>query len=113
MAGRLRVRRPSPTTVSFTVSNAPRRANTPAKILFGLQILLRALLLIGVIVIGVAKSQRIFPDINRWAPSWQPLWSSLNGTYVSQLVDSYNPWLIAGACAVVVYGVFRRGYTGM
>lgn len=112
MAGRLRVRRPSPTTVSFTVSNAPSRDNTPAKILLGFQILLRAFLLFCVIVVGIAQAQLLFPEIDRWAPSWQPLWSSLNQTHVCYLVDTYNPWIIATVCALVVYGVFRRGYTG-
>ncbi|KAJ5240081.1 hypothetical protein N7468_004700 [Penicillium chermesinum] len=111
MACRLCVRRPSPTTVSFTVSNAPRRANTPAKILFGLQILLRAFLLLCVITIGAVQLEKNFPEIDRWAPSLQPLWSQLDQTYLCNLVDKNNPWIVAAICVIVVYGVFRRGYT--
>ncbi|KGO42577.1 hypothetical protein PEX1_045650 [Penicillium expansum] len=60
MAGRLKVQRPSPTTVSFTVSNAPQRSSSPAKILFGLQVLLRTVLFFCVIGVGIARVRNFF-----------------------------------------------------
>lgn len=113
MPGRLRVQRPSPTTVSFTVSNASPRSSSPAKILFGLQILLRALLFFSVIVALVARIRNIFLLRSINSIQWQAIWSSPFGAYVCPLVDKYNPWAIAVVTVLVVYGVFKRGYTGM
>lgn len=113
MPGRLRVQRPSPTTVSFTVSNAPRRSNSPAKILFGLQILLRAILFCCVIVVGVVQLRHLYFAEDGQIVRWQDVWSSPLGIKVCHLVDSYNPWAITAVGALVIYGVFRRGYTGM
>lgn len=114
MPGRLRVQRPSPTTVSFTVSNAPRRSNSPAKILFGLQVLLRAILFCCVIIVGTTRLRHaFFYQDGRFIP-WQEVWSTSLGSKICDLVDTYNdPWAIAIISAVVIYGVFRRGYTGM
>jgi hypothetical protein len=42
------------------------------------------------------------------------VWSSSVGSKVCDLVDTYsNPWAIAVISALIVWGVFRRGYTGM
>lgn len=113
MPGRLQVRRPSPTTVNFTVSDAPRRSNSPAKILFGIQILLRAVLFCCVISVLVARLRRPFFNHDDGIIRWQDIWDSPLGSHVCQIVDTYNPWAIGAASALVVYGVFRRGYTGM
>ena len=114
MPGRLRVQRPSPTTVSFTVSNAPRRSNSPAKILFGLQVLLRAILFCCVIIVGTTRLRHAFFYQNGRFIPWQEVWSTSLGSKICDLVDTYNdPWAIAVISAVVIYGVFRRGYTGM
>jgi len=114
MPGRLRVQRPSPTTVSFTVSNAPRRSNSPAKILFGLQVLLRAILFCCVIIVGTARLRHTFFYQNGRFIPWQDVWSTPLGSKVCDLVDTHNnPWAIAVVSALVIYGVFRRGYTGM
>lgn len=113
MAGRLTVHRPTPTTASFTVSNAPRRSNPTAKVLFGLQILLRALLFFCVIGVGVARLRRQFFEQGSFLTiSWQDVWSSPAGDHVCQLVDSYNPSVLVVVGGLVLYGVFRRGYTG-
>ncbi|KAJ5329969.1 hypothetical protein N7541_005752 [Penicillium brevicompactum] len=113
MPGRLKIQRPSPTTVSFTVSNAPQRSSSPAKILFGLQILLRAILFLCVIVVGVTLLRHIVFKGDSGAISWSLVWSSALGSKLCRLVDSYNPLAIAIVSALVVYGVFRRGYTGL
>ncbi|KAJ5692921.1 hypothetical protein N7462_002344 [Penicillium macrosclerotiorum] len=112
MPGRLRVQRPSPTTVSFTVSNAPRRANSPAKILFGLQILLRAILFCCVILVIVVQMRNyFFFKEGGWLEYWKAIWSTPLGARVCRSVDSYNPWVITALSPLVIYGVFRRGYT--
>lgn len=113
MPGRLSVRRPSPTTVSFTVSNAARRSNTPAKILFGLQILLRTILFCCVIFVATARLRHSLFDKNGRIIHWQDVWSSPLASKVCQLADTYNPWAITAVSALVIYGVFRREYTGM
>jgi hypothetical protein len=113
MPGRLTVQRPTPTTVSFTVSNAPLRSNSPAKILFGLQILVRAVLFCFVIVVGVTRLRRQFFDKGSlFIISWEEVWSSPLGAHVCRLVDPYNPWMVAVVSTLGLYGVFRRGYTG-
>ncbi|KAJ5155019.1 uncharacterized protein N7500_010458 [Penicillium coprophilum] len=110
MPGRLEIQRPSPTTVSFTVSNVPQRSSSPAKILFGLQVLLRAGLFICVIVAGIVRVRTIFFQEDRGVINWPTVWSSPLGSKLCRLVDSYNPLTIAVVCAFVIYGVFRRGY---
>ncbi|KAJ6011012.1 hypothetical protein N7451_002424 [Penicillium sp. IBT 35674x] len=112
MPGRLRVQRPSPTTVSFTVSNAPRRSNSPAKILFGFQILLRVILFCCVIVVALARLRHFSFQTDGGFISWPAIWASPLGSYVCQQVDTYNPWAVAAVSTLVVYGVFRREYTG-
>lgn len=113
MAGSLHVQRPSPTTVSFTVSNASRRSNTPAKILFGLQILLRAILLCCVIFVAVARLRHYLFEKNSRIIHWQDVCLGPLASKVCHLADTYNPWVITAVSALVVYGVFRREYTGM
>lgn len=113
MPGRLRVRRPSPTTVSFAVSNASRRASSPAKLLFGLQVLIRALLFCCVIIVGLVRLRHISLEAVGIVVPWQAVWATPLGSQLCDLVDPYNPWAIAAVCTVVLYGVFRRGYTGM
>ncbi|KAJ5643549.1 uncharacterized protein N7484_006056 [Penicillium longicatenatum] len=111
MPGRLRVQRPSPTTVSFTVSNAPRRSNSPAKILFGFQILLRAVLFCCVIIVALARLRHFSFQADGGIISWPAMWASPLGSRVCQLVDKYNPWAVAAISIIVIYGVFRREYT--
>ncbi|KAJ5103562.1 hypothetical protein N7532_004091 [Penicillium argentinense] len=111
MPGRLRIQRPSPTTVSFTVSNAARRSNSPAKIFFGLQILLRALLFCCVILATAARIRHFFLLENGRILQWKLIWASPLGAHICRLVDSYNPWAMAAVNTLIVYGVFRRGYT--
>lgn len=112
MRGRLEVQRPSPTTVSFTVSNAPQQSSSPAKIIFGLQVLLRTVLFFCVIGVGIARVRNLFFQEDGRVISWPALWSSPLGSKLCRLVDSYNPLGIAVAGALVIYGVFRRGHIG-
>lgn len=115
MPGRLRTRRPSPTTVSFTVSNAPHRSSSPTKILFGIQILLRAVLFCCAIVAGLVRLRHLPFELEERIASWKVVLEILDtpfGSRLCQLVDPYNPWAVTVVCAVVAYGVLRRGYTG-
>ncbi|PYH40249.1 PIG-H family GPI synthesis protein [Aspergillus saccharolyticus JOP 1030-1] len=111
MPGRLILRRPSPTTVSFTVSNASRHASTPAKVLFYLQILLRVLSFFSVLLLDVAKL-RYSPYIReaRLIP-WSAVWSTPLGAFLCRYADRYSYPVVALASAIVMYGVFRKGYT--
>lgn len=112
MPVRLLVRRPSPTTASFTVSNASSRSSPSAKFLLLLQVLLRALLLVCVLLAAIAKLRHtsIFPDGLK--VHWETIQSSPLGAFVCRIADSYSSWAIATTNALVVYGVFRKGYTG-
>ncbi|KAF9893147.1 hypothetical protein FE257_012558 [Aspergillus nanangensis] len=111
MPSRLILRRPSPTTASFTVSNASRHTSTPAKILFYFQILLRAIVFSLVVVVNVAKHRDAFFYQDGTFISWPTVWASAPGVYVCRIVEAYTPWAIALASTAVIYGVFWRGYT--
>ncbi|KAE8159471.1 GPI-GlcNAc transferase complex, PIG-H component-domain-containing protein [Aspergillus tamarii] len=111
MPGRLILRRPSPTTVSFTVSNASRHTSTPAKILYYLQILLRALVFVCVVFFNIARLRNTFFKQDGSLVRWSIIWSSPLGSLVSRIVDSYSSSVVVLVSAVVIYGVFRKGYT--
>ena len=112
MPSRLILRRPSPTTVSFTVSNASRRTSTPAKALFYLQVLLRAVTFLCVLLLDAAKFRRaVFMEDGSWI-RWTTIWSSSLGISVCRIADAYSSVVVMLASAVVFYGVFRKGYTG-
>lgn len=66
-----------------------------------------------VIVVGITRLRgHFFEKGNLFIISWEDIWSSPLGAQVCCRVDSYNPWVIAVVSALVLYGVFRRGYTG-
>lgn len=113
MPVRLHIRRPSPTTVYFTVSNASSRRSTTAKLLFYLQILLRALLLACALFASAAKLRNVPIARRELTMRWEPVWSSPLGLFMCPVVDSYSAWVVAVVNAIVIYGVFRKGYTGM
>ncbi|RAK84341.1 phosphatidylinositol N-acetylglucosaminyltransferase [Aspergillus costaricaensis CBS 115574] len=111
MPSRLILRRPSPTTVSFTVSNASRRTSTPAKAFFYLQILLRAVIFFCVFLLDAAKFRRtFFMEDGSWI-RWTTIWSSALGISVCRIADAYSSAVVVLASAIVFYGVFRKGYT--
>ncbi|PWY66588.1 phosphatidylinositol N-acetylglucosaminyltransferase [Aspergillus eucalypticola CBS 122712] len=111
MPSRLDLRRPSPTTVSFTVSNASRRTSTPAKAFFYLQISLRAVIFFCVLLLDAAKFRRtFFMEDGSWI-RWTTIWSSALGISVCRIADAYSSAVVVLASAIVLYGVFRKGYT--
>ncbi|KAK1140847.1 hypothetical protein N8T08_009844 [Aspergillus melleus] len=111
MPGRLILRRPSPATVSFTVSNASRHTSTPAKLLFYFQILLRALIFVCVVFFNIARQRKLFFHRDGSFLRWTVIWSSPLGSYVCRIADTYSPVVVALGSAIVIYGVFRKGYT--
>ncbi|KAA8646440.1 PIG-H family GPI synthesis protein [Aspergillus tanneri] len=111
MPGRLISRRPSPTTVSFTVSNASRHTSTPAKILFYFQILLRALIFVCVVFFNIARQRDSYFYQDGSALRWSVIWSSSLGSFICRIADVYSPVVVTLVSAVVIYGVFRKGYT--
>ncbi|KAL4965947.1 PIG-H family GPI synthesis protein [Aspergillus stella-maris] len=102
---------PSPTTASFTVSNASRHTSTAAKLLFYLQLLLRVIIFAGVLFLNAARSRHAFFIEDGSFIPWTAVWSSPLGSAVCRIADTYNFIAIAVASALVLYGVFRKGYT--
>ncbi|KAE8149732.1 phosphatidylinositol N-acetylglucosaminyltransferase [Aspergillus avenaceus] len=111
MPGRLISQRPSPTSVSFTVSNASRHMSTLSKLLFYLHVLLRALVFACVIFIDIAKLRTSFFNQDGSFIRWTAVWSSQLGSYMCETADSYSSGVVAVVSAVFIYAVFRKGYT--
>lgn len=112
MPGYLKLRRPSPTTVSFTVSNASQRSSTPAKVLFYLQFLLRAFILVSVLFIDTARLRSSSFAQDGSLVQWTTVWSSPLGQFACRFADAYSSFVMTVISALVIYGVFLRGYTG-
>lgn len=112
MAPYLKVRRPSPTTAYFTVSNASQRLSTPAQVLFYLQFVLRALVFVSVLFVGGARMRDTFFWQAGSYVDWVAVWSSPPGQLACRIADAYSSWLVAIVSVLVVYGVFRKTYTG-
>ncbi len=113
MALHLISRRPSPTTASFTVSNASRHTSTAAKLFFYFQFLVRAIVFAGVLFYYSARFRRVFFIQDGSFVPWTAVWSSPLGSFVCRIADTYNFPCIAAASAIVIYAVFRKGYTGL
>lgn len=112
MPTRLVVRRPSPTTASFTVSNAPLRQTWAAKLAFGVEIIIRVLGFISIILVNVAKLRRsvVFDYEGLGIPA--DLWLTNVGSLACQVADRYPYSIVATVSTGLMYLVWRRGYTG-
>ncbi|KAH8695430.1 putative phosphatidylinositol N-acetylglucosaminyltransferase [Talaromyces proteolyticus] len=111
MPAHLSVRRPSPTTASFTVSNAPSRQTWPAMLAFGVEVLLKALGFISVLLVNITKLRRsVFAEDCSWGipTEW---WSTKTGATACRVADHYPYSIVALASAVTLYLVWRKGYT--
>ncbi|KAL2861129.1 PIG-H family GPI synthesis protein [Aspergillus lucknowensis] len=104
-------RRPSPTTASFTVSNASRHTSTTAKLFFYFQFLLRLIVFSGIIFLDTAHFRHIFSPRNESFIPWAAIWSSPLGSFICRIADTTNSIVTALASALVIYGVFLKGYT--
>lgn len=113
MPARLAIRRPSPTTASFTVSNAPSRRTWPAKLAFGVEIIIRVLGFVSILLVNVATLRRsvLFEYQGLGIPA--DLWLTNVGALACQIADGYPYSIIAGVSTVLMYLVWRKGYTGM
>ncbi|KAI9801479.1 MAG: hypothetical protein M1833_002711 [Piccolia ochrophora] len=108
-APHLRIRRPSPTTVEFTVSTRPAHSTLPKRLFFAVTLLLRF----------VAGTAVLVANYARWAVpghNGQPLLlnealQSDAGIAVQRYSKSLDWWVLLAGTAVVGYIVFRRGYT--
>ncbi|KAL1989525.1 hypothetical protein VTN49DRAFT_6722 [Thermomyces lanuginosus] len=107
MPAHLYVRRPSPTTVCFTVSNAPSRQTWSAKLAFAVEILLRAVIFALVLLTDAAKLRHLDLGILRGRIDW----TTGVGRMAARLADRYHWSIVAGASAVLIYAVWRRRYT--
>lgn len=113
MPGYLKVRRPSPTTVCFTVSNASQCLSPPAKIFSCFQFLLRAFLFACVVFVDIARLRSAFFAQDGSFVRWTAIWSSPLGQSACRIADAYSTLVIVVASALVTYAVFRKGYTGV
>ncbi|KAL5336093.1 GPI-GlcNAc transferase complex, PIG-H component-domain-containing protein [Aspergillus crustosus] len=104
-------RRPSPTTASFTASNASRRTSTAAKLLFYIQFLLRGLIFASVVFFNAAQFRHVFFMHDGSFVPWTAVWSSPLGTFTCRIADAYNFVGTSLVSMLLIYGVFRKGYT--
>ncbi|KAL4794656.1 GPI-GlcNAc transferase complex, PIG-H component-domain-containing protein [Aspergillus venezuelensis] len=81
---------PSPTTASFTVSNASRYTSTAAKLLFYLQVLLRGIIFAGVLFLNAARFRHAFFIEDGSFIPWTAVWFSPLGSAVCRIADTYN-----------------------
>ena len=112
MPGYLKIRRPSPTTVCFTVSNASQCSSPPAKVFSCLQFLLRAFIFACVVFVDTARLRSAFFAQDGSFVRWTAIWSSPLGQSACRIADAYSTLVTVVASALVTYAVFRKGYTG-
>ncbi|OCK87396.1 uncharacterized protein K441DRAFT_691178 [Cenococcum geophilum 1.58] len=109
--------RPTPSTISFTVSTRPVPRTLPAHLLFYFSIIVRIILGVTALTLLWAKWRIIFPieggDVSKGARVELATW--VLGTVAGQAATRVSTglqwrWLIPGALGVL-WGVCRRGYT--
>ncbi|PGH10892.1 hypothetical protein AJ80_07335 [Polytolypa hystricis UAMH7299] len=110
MPSRLSIQRPSPTTVLFTVSNAPARSTITARLLFYLRVVLRILAFAFALLVNAAKVRHSVLPRDGVIP-WANVWSSTIGSSACRIVDGYNWQFVCIGTGLVMFAVFRKGYT--
>ncbi len=108
---RLTTRRPSPTTVSFTASNAPLRASLSARVIFYLTILLRVLLGVSVLLITASKASNS-PPFHRIRAHRAISLEGSNARFTVFIAERISWRILIPSALAIIYIVFRRGYTG-
>lgn len=110
---KLRVARPTPSTVSFTVSTRPVADTVPKKALLYFSHAIR--LGLGVLILALfwAKWRSYFPIRNEDPESWERrLLTNYAGVCVAWAAEGIDWKVLGGVGAVGLWGVLRRGYTG-
>ncbi|OJD11280.1 hypothetical protein AJ78_07919 [Emergomyces pasteurianus Ep9510] len=111
MAARLSIQRPSPTTALFTVSNASVRSTITSKLLFALEVLLRILLFAFVLLVNGALIRDYILTLEDGIIPWEAVWSSTVGALACLIADRQDWQLVCPVSSVLLYIIFRRGYT--
>ncbi|KAF4301624.1 Phosphatidylinositol N-acetylglucosaminyltransferase subunit gpi15 [Botryosphaeria dothidea] len=109
---KLRVARPTPSTVSFTVSTRPVADTVPKKALLYFSHAIR--LGLGVLILALfwAKWRSYFPIRNEDPESWERrLLTNYVGVCVAWAAEGIDWKVLGGVGAVGLWGVLRRGYT--
>ena len=107
----LTIRRPSPTTVSFTASNAPLRTSLSAHVIFYLTIFLRILLGLSVLLITAAKVS----DNSRFHGVRVHEAAILGGSiarFAASVADKFSWRILIPTTFTIIYVVLRKAYTG-
>ena len=132
----LRVTRPTPTTVSFTVSTRSERQTIAAHVLHFVISWLRITIGLILVILTAVKWRQIYPlsssthlrfppGIFSFGTSW-PLWRWLTTIFAdaekilgpvvfgiaSRFVDRIEWLYYAPSAAAVLWGILRRGYQG-
>ncbi|KAL2387119.1 hypothetical protein RJZ90_000152 [Blastomyces dermatitidis] len=113
MPARLSIERPSPTTALFTVSNVSVRSTITSKALFALEVLLRVLLFTFVLLVNGALIRDYILTFDDGIVRWEAVWSSSIGALACRIADRQQWQLVCPVSAMLVYIIFRRGYTGL
>ncbi|EEQ84129.1 phosphatidylinositol glycan, class H [Blastomyces dermatitidis ER-3] len=111
MPARLSIERPSPTTALFTVSNVSVRSTITSKALFALEVLLRVLLFTFVLLVNGALIRDYILTFDDGIVRWEAVWSSSIGALACRIADRQQWQLVCPVSAMLVYIIFRRGYT--
>ncbi|KAL2372167.1 phosphatidylinositol glycan, class H [Blastomyces gilchristii SLH14081] len=111
MPARLSIERPSPTTALFTVSNVSVRSTITSKALFALEVLLRVLLFTFVLLVNGALIRDYILTFDDGIMRWEAVWSSSIGALACRIADRQQWQLVCPVSAMLVYIIFRRGYT--
>jgi len=107
----LTIRRPSPTTVSFTASNAPLRTSLSVRVILYLTILLRVLLGLSVLSITAAKFSNS-PHFHGIGVHRGTFLTGLVAHFAASIAETINWRILIPTALGIIYIVFRRGYTG-
>ncbi|EEH08511.1 conserved hypothetical protein [Histoplasma capsulatum G186AR] len=111
MPVRLSIQRPSPTTALFTASNASVRSTITSKALFFIEIVLRILLFAVVLLLNGALIRDYILTLDDGIIHWDAVWSSAIGALACRMADWQGWQFTCPVSAVLVYIIFRRGYT--
>ena len=110
----LNTRRPSPTTVSYTASNAPPRNTITAHVSFFLALLFRVYVGIFALLVVITKSQCRTPAPDHLPSEYEcSIWLPLQSPMVNHIAFQ-NSWQVLIPVSLVIYFlVFRRFHTGI